>query len=641
MTKASFHVKLAGGRSLIGRLAFLLLLSALAAPNALAIDSHNAVGLARDIRFAESPAWLSLLHYRDSLTGRESAIDAKEFFFSPEGRTDPASELYATIEAFFTPANRWLPGSHPLCRYPARAKVVGEALNILPGDLPRVECVEYDAYMERLDPGGVTLIFASAHMESPGSMFGHTLLRIDSGEKVGMLGSAVNYAASVDPEDNGFEFAFKGLSGLYPGRFSLLPYWEKIAEYGNMEQRDLWEYPLNLTLEESRLMAMHLWELKAVESDYFFLDENCSYNILFLLEAARPSLKLTSEFSGWVIPIDTVDLALKEGVASEPSFRPSPARIVDTLAATLSDDAVNAAKKLGDGEMEAKRLLESTLSREEKARALEIAASFTQSNYLNRRISLDRYRTRLFDLTTARSGLGITDMPPESLKTPATPQATHHSTRASLTLGAEDEEGYVQVSLRSAYHDLTDPVIGFPEGSQIQFPWLTARKYQGDGVVRLQELGFVDIVSINPIDRFYKPLSWRVGFSLTRGMTSDDDLKFLLKGGAGGATWLKRDRVAAWLLATGRVVTSPDTLGSRVGLGMESGLIVNQTQRARLLLEMSAHAYPYLERGPDFSVAVRQSYGFNRDWAALLSVGRTRGDGFDRDELSLTLNYYF
>ena len=33
---------------------------------------------------------------------------------------------------------------------------------------------------------------------------------------------------------------------------------------------------------------MHTYEMDKIYSDYYFFDENCSYDLLFLLDAARP-----------------------------------------------------------------------------------------------------------------------------------------------------------------------------------------------------------------------------------------------------------------------------------------------------------------------------------------------------------------
>ena len=52
----------------------------------------------------------------------------------------------------------------------------------------------------------------------------------------------------------------------------MLPYYEKIKEYSNLENRDIWEYSLEFTPDEVERMLLHLWELKDIYTDYYFFD---------------------------------------------------------------------------------------------------------------------------------------------------------------------------------------------------------------------------------------------------------------------------------------------------------------------------------------------------------------------------------
>jgi hypothetical protein len=129
-------------------------------------------------------------------------------------------------------------------------------------------------------------------------MYGHTLLRVDAkdqDEKTRLLAYAINYAANTN-ETNGVAFAINGLFGGYPGTFSMMPYYLKVREYSDMENRDVWEYELNLSPDVVDRVLMHVWELGPIYFDYYFFDENCSYYLLELLEAARPDMNLTGPF---------------------------------------------------------------------------------------------------------------------------------------------------------------------------------------------------------------------------------------------------------------------------------------------------------------------------------------------------------
>lgn len=96
-------------------------------------------------------------------------------------------------------------------------------------------------------------------------MFGHTLLRLDpkDQQQLNLVSYAVNYAATVAGNDN-WSYAWKGLTGQYPGEYSLMPYYRKVKEYGDFESRDLWEYELNLSPEETRFLVSHIWEMQHV-----------------------------------------------------------------------------------------------------------------------------------------------------------------------------------------------------------------------------------------------------------------------------------------------------------------------------------------------------------------------------------------
>jgi hypothetical protein len=88
-----------------------------------------------------------------------------------------------------------------------------------------------------------------------------------------LLDYTVNYAASTQQE-RGLSFAFKGLFGGYQGSFSVEPYYAQVKRYGDLENRDIWEYRLALSYEEVIRMMMHAWELKSAKLDYYFIDEN-------------------------------------------------------------------------------------------------------------------------------------------------------------------------------------------------------------------------------------------------------------------------------------------------------------------------------------------------------------------------------
>ena len=229
------------------------------------------------------PYWQILLRY-EKKQGHTlvSSVEQPSFFVSHDGKINAEAELAATLESLVdTPPAK--ADDAVACRFPARAAWLRQQLNITENDLPSANCPAFSTWLKGINPHEATLVFAADFVNNPSSMFGHTLLRIDAPnqtEETRLLAYAVNYAAQTNTS-NGLEFAYKGLSGGYAGAFSVLPYYEKVKEYNDFENRDLWEYQLNLTPDEIKQGLAHLWEMKGINLPYYFLASNCSYQLFF------------------------------------------------------------------------------------------------------------------------------------------------------------------------------------------------------------------------------------------------------------------------------------------------------------------------------------------------------------------------
>jgi hypothetical protein len=229
------------------------------------------VARSREQKLAQRPEWRKLVHYEPNLIGPgvHGLLDNRAFYNSPQGKTDPRAELEATLAAFFAPDSKQ-------CAFIARRAWLDEELKFDRSRLPIDDCPKFREWHDALNAASLTLVFASAYINNPSSMYGHTLLRIDArdqNERTRLLAYAVNSAATTD-EQNGLTFAILGLIGGYPGTFSVLPYYIKVREYSDLENRDLWEYQLALKAEEVERVVRHLWELLPAYYEYYFFDEN-------------------------------------------------------------------------------------------------------------------------------------------------------------------------------------------------------------------------------------------------------------------------------------------------------------------------------------------------------------------------------
>ncbi|WP_398304403.1 DUF4105 domain-containing protein [Zoogloea sp.] len=537
---------------------------------------------ARDARLADDPAWADLLQYEPyPITGHlRSLADDKGFFNAPDGARNPTAELDATLARLFEPARPEAPDEHPQCRFPARHHWLRQRLALSPMQLPEQPCPRLEKWAAEINPAGVTLVFPSAYVNSPASMFGHTLLRIDTPEQTEatrLLAYTINYAAKADATD-GFTFALKGLTGLYPGALSSSPYYAKVREYSDMESRDVWEYRLNLTPAETRQLLRHAWEIGATRFDYWFFDENCSYMILRLLDVARPGLRVAKQFYWTAIPVDTV-----KGVVAMPDlvtdirFRPSTGTELAHRASRLAPTSLDAAIAVADGRRTPQSLGTDTQAIEQ----LEFADRLVSLRGHAGKLDQDEALARLKAIQIIRSQLPTIDT--GAIPVPPRPENGHASGRAGLATGRLDGTNALFLDLRPAYHDLLDAETGYARGAQIRFLDLGASQREGQGW-RLDRFLPVDIVSVAPRLSWTQPLSWKVRFGWERTLGARRATGPMVAGGP-GAAW-------EWKGLLGYVFLENQLLGHgdlqkhwAIGSGPLAGLLWDVGAGSRLQLE--------------------------------------------------------
>lgn len=334
----------------------------------------------------ENPYWSKLLHY----TNGESEIDSDNFFISKDGKTDLKKELFETINSLENGQN------NVLCRFPLRVKWLKENIPSLEKDIVNYSCTELDEFLSSVDAKHVTVVFPTAHINSPASMYGHTFLRVSSNEETPLISNAVNFAAKTD-DTNGLIFAYKGLFGEYEGRYSILPYYEKIKEYNNLEQRDIWEYDLDLTQDEIDRLVLHAFELKDSYSDYFFFKENCSYNILWLLEVARYDLDLVSHFTFKTVPLDSIKILKPYNLIKDSRFRYSNMRKMKNILEKKIENKEHLKTFVNENEP-----LNETLSTDDKISYLDFKILYLQYQRANNVYEKDEYLKKYLQLLKAR-----------------------------------------------------------------------------------------------------------------------------------------------------------------------------------------------------------------------------------------------
>ena len=449
--------------------------------------------------YAQSTQWLKMLHYQKTFGSYKGLVRDAEFYISPDGRYNPEAELKAEIAAFEKGDDK--------CRFPARFNLL-KAEGFIGGDLN--DCKEYQEFMHDIRPAGITLLFTDAYMNNPASMFGHTLVRIDTARKGTQMLAHGSNVGVTSGADTGLPFILKGLFGGYDGKYSLNPYWTIINTYNNIENRDIWEYKLNLTEEEQLKFVNHLYEMKDARIQYFFLTKNCSYMILELLEAVRPSLDLSSRYNYYAIPMDTLKTVREvPGLVGEINYRPARYTKIKHQLKQMNDAQYAAfIKGINEHDYEMPEL-----SEVEQRQVLESEYQYYQYRYTKGETELKEYRHNSFAVLKKRSKLpAAEELKPEGYD----PSLSHGSFQMSVGGGVYNHKSFEQIMIRPAYTSLTDNNEGLIRGAGVRVTEIIGRYYNQSHKLVLQRFTALGIYSLVPIDRVFWPYSYKTDFSLVR-----------------------------------------------------------------------------------------------------------------------------
>ncbi|MES1948041.1 hypothetical protein C84B14_11844 [Salinisphaera sp. C84B14] len=603
-----------------------------AAPARLPVDLAALQARAAEQNLAASAQWQALVHYeRDWLgEGLHSTVVTDWFFLSPNGRRDPAAELNATLAAFVE--NRYIEDRErsAACTFIARRRFLVARLGLEEHALGGERCEKYQRWREALAPRQISLIFPTAFPNSPSSMFGHTLLRIDSSRRARnteLLSYAVNFAAAAGDDAQGLGFAWKGLTGGYAGIFGLFPYYEKVKQYAWIEHRDVWAYPLELSDAETDRLVDHLWEMDGVRFAYFFLTKNCSYQLLSLLEVARPELALTEQYSWYAIPADTIrTIADVPGLMGAPRFRPSLETTLRWQADQLSAEQRTLAREIAADRVAFDDSRLTGLSPDAQAEVLEVAHDYLyyrlQSDPANAPADTEHANAILMARSRIARPSSFAPVP-----APATsPDQAHRTLRVATAAIYEGDDLSLGLRIRPAYHDLLDDPGGYTRGAQINFLDLGLRVDPGEGELRIDDLTVLNIVSLSPRNDLFKPVSFQLDTGLRRRPSAnvfddvDNNLGYYLQGGP-GLSWGSDDALA-YVFGLGSIdANSALSPGYALGAGASAGLLLHPARWLQLKAETGALEYVAGDDGYYRWAKLGQQFNLTRDLGLRSELG--------------------
>jgi hypothetical protein len=602
-------------------------------------------------KLASDPMWLSLGHYRPSFSGsrQESLIDDPRFFLAEDGKIDPAAELRATLTGFFADdiADNQEDVQHPQCAFVARYAWLEQKLDFDQRALSKRECARFDAWRKEINAAELALVFPAAFFGNPASMFGHTFLRLDPPEdeaRSPLLSYAVSYGADVETP-NGLAYAYNGITGGYQAYYAITPYASLVRTYRDLESRDVWEYQLSFSRPEIERLIAHLWELQDIGSEYYFFDENCSYQLMFLFDVARPGLNLADAFALHVIPLDAVRAVLeKRGILKKATFRPSSHTLIDAAVTGLDDGELDIVRDLAAGEMTGDAQAIASLAPSRRAAVLELAEQLVTYRLNNRDLDRDIAAHRALSLLNARSRIDV-EVEESVVPTPTVrPDQGHQSARAALGVGQRDGHFFEAFRFRPAYHDRTDGPGGYLPGSAIDVLDVELRHYHDNHEIALERLTLLGILSASPRHRLIRSSSWRLRIGVDRlriDDTAEGALVGLVDGGMGISSRFGDEAIASALLTT--TATGGESCNASCSVALGPSLLLQWPATDRWTLNAEADVQIALgEKIEDrYGLRLSQGLSLSRNIGLKLDAELAdEGGGFQAEWLS-TLNWYF
>jgi hypothetical protein len=241
--------------------------------------------------------WARLLHAEDGV----SHVVSPEFFISNNGRFDIRAEQEAFVKALKSDG-----ALQVACNFPARYKWI-KSQNFTDVQIDLNACGELTKFRNGFQHKDLYLGYITEFLDSPASAFGHLMVVLHDPHKPIELADVIHFAADSNKE-KGLGYIAKGLSGGFSGYFVRDPFFQKSNEYLIVEQRAIHLLKIELTDEQIENLILHLYELRKAEFKYYFIDENCAFQIADFLNVAVPDENYRMASRQAVLPIDVVRL---------------------------------------------------------------------------------------------------------------------------------------------------------------------------------------------------------------------------------------------------------------------------------------------------------------------------------------------
>lgn len=499
-------------------------------------------------KLAAHVQWRRLLHY--SKDSRKSDIISEQFFLSPEGSVDPEAEIIAFIKGL----NQKNPQAvaELKCRFPARVTWLGEQMNRVSWEVKNCKNLSTWSRLNRLED--MSLILVSGYLGNPASSFGHLLLRINTGGNrsiSSLMDVGINFGANVPEGEFMPLYVLKGLMGGYKASFSDQNYYAHDQTYSQTEFRDMWEYPIELTESQSKMLVYHLYELKGQEFKYYFLTKNCAYRLAEVIQMVTQE-ELVDEVERWYLPIEPF-LQTNKSLLGKPTYLPSFQRKLSARFSSLNGFQKEITEKIIETQAlpvfqsYSLALLDAAPKLLDKTEVLDTLLVYYQfkdaSNEFENNENLAKYQK---EALAYRYALPVSDYEPTKVKDRISPADKSHPASLRMALGVGESQTYGMMS----YSPYLASVIDYTDlsGSQLEIG-NTTFGYDDQNDVYLHSFDVVNAARIQ--DRLqsfpgFVPISWAGAIGMRpETLTCLDCTHLYGKGGVGLAYQMKPNWLAS------------------------------------------------------------------------------------------------
>jgi hypothetical protein len=451
----------------------------------------------------DDPTWSALLHSVNNST----PIEDSSFILST-GNFTLKNELVATIRLLEK-------SSEASCQFPARRKFIIATLQLSQNKIIAPTCDEYLTFKKKAPAENISLIYATENISQPSSMMGHIMLKI---EGINDSNIPVKHGVSYFTELNSLNIPLIIWESLVTGKigyFQLSPFQATLNYYLNIEQRNVWEYKIDLSKDQLELFHNHLWELKKTKLKYLFNSYNCATFTKMLLRVARPD-KISIN-NDWLSPIDIVKSTANAGIITQSKLTPSDKWQLRMLSSSVDPATTNSIVELVDSERE---ITINTKQKEKIYLASLLGKTYNKYNFINEKYDLEKWQSinnlidKIMPIPENEFSLDLSQFK-SPLKTP-------DDSQVSLGHKYFDNRHWINFKYLPASHAIEDDNRQFFNENELKLMELSILRNQSTGRIKLDSWTLYSAKSFIPWNQFTGGTSGQ--FSISAEQHWDDTL---------------------------------------------------------------------------------------------------------------------